>query len=333
MKCGAIVGLVALLSNVGCASQDIPQAYRGRMFDKSGFFAFYSGGHGFTGPVLGPGTYFTGTYNELRLVQCSMVSEREPLTALTKDGVQFGLDVYIRFSANCTDDGVKRLLDRISPDETGTVTAKVLYDIFIRSAVGASVREVVSPYRANDVNEHREEVLAEIRRKFIAQMNATEREMVVVYDVDLSNLDFPDAMDAANVDRAVQAVLKDKAIAERERVQAEFETAKMQQQLSTQEAENIAVRIERVGDVLRRYPEYLQYDLQTKLPDIYREAGSTGNLIIAAPNPIANLPLPRGVNPSAGANPAQTSLTGHTPAPEHKNPANQHTPNAAPHGP
>lgn len=333
MKCSSIVGLLSLLAVVGCASQDIPQAYRGRMFDKSGFFAFYSGGHGFTGPILGPGTYFTGTYNELRLVQCSMVSEREPLTALTKDGVQFGLDVYIRFSANCTDAGVKGLLDRISPDETGTITAKELYAIFIRSAVGAAVREVVSPYRANDVNENREAVLAEIRRRFIAQMNANEKEMVVVYDVDLSNLDFPDAMDAANVDRAVQAVLKDKAIAERERVQAEFETAKLQQQLSTQEAENVAVRIERVGDVLRRYPEYLQYDLQSKLPDIYREAGNAGNLIIAAPNPIANLPQPHGVNPATRAAPAQNSITGHGPSAEHSNPINQHPPRAIPHEP
>jgi hypothetical protein len=260
------------------------------------------------------------------------VSEREPLTALTKDGVQFGLDVYIRFSANCTDDGVKRLLDRMSPDDSGTVTAKELYGIFIRSAVGAAVREVVSPYRANDINEHREEVLAEIRKKFIAQMNATEREMVIVYDVDLSNLDFPDAMDAANVDRAVQAVLKDKAIAERERVQAEIETAKLQQQLTTQEAENVAVRIERVGDVLHRYPEYLQYDLQSKLPDIYREAGASGNLVIAAPNPIANLPQLRGPGSSV-ANPAQGSITGHVSTAEHTNPVNQHTPKGAPHQP
>jgi hypothetical protein len=227
---------------------------------------------------------------------------------LTKDGVQFGLDVYVRFSANCNDDGVNRLLDKISPDNSGAITAKQVYDILIRPAIGAVVREVVSPYRANDINEYRESVLAEIRKRFIAQMNTMEREMVVVYDVDLSNLDFPDAMDAANVDRAVQAVLKDKAIAERERVQAEVETAKLQQQLSTQEAENVAVRIERVGETLRKYPEYLQYDLQSKLPDIYREAGARGNLVIAAPNPIMNLPQPQATPP--GANPPAPNAAG-----------------------
>ena len=154
--------------------------------------------------------------------------------------------------------------------------------------------------------------------------------MVVVYDVDLSNLDFPDAMDAANVDRAVQAVLKDKAIAERERVQAEVETAKLQQQLSTQEAENVAVRIERVGETLRKYPEYLQYDLQSKLPDIYRDAGARGNLVIAAPNPIANLPQPHATSP--GSNPQQASEpAARQAASEHDKPMNQNTPRIAPH--
>ncbi len=45
--------LLAALAMIGCASQDIPQAYRGRMFHRTGPFAFYSGGNGFDGPVLG----------------------------------------------------------------------------------------------------------------------------------------------------------------------------------------------------------------------------------------------------------------------------------------
>jgi hypothetical protein len=116
-------------------------------------------------------------------------------------------------------------------------------------------------------------------------MEAREKDIVNVYEVNLSNLDFPDAMDAANVERAVQGVMKDKAIAERERVTAEIETMSMRRLLAEREGEVAAVRIERIGDALARHPEYLQYDLQLKLPEIYATAGANGNLVITAPSP------------------------------------------------
>ena len=55
MKSAAAL-LPLVLTLISCASQDIPQAYRGRMFHRTGAFAFYSGGNGFDGPVLNPGT-------------------------------------------------------------------------------------------------------------------------------------------------------------------------------------------------------------------------------------------------------------------------------------
>jgi regulator of protease activity HflC (stomatin/prohibitin superfamily) len=320
MRCSRAALLALALTAAGCASQDIPQAYRGRMFSRTGLFALYIGGNGFTGPVLGPGTYYTGGYNELRMVQCSMVTEREPLTALTKDGVQFGLDVYVRFSANCEDESVKKILDRVIPDAEGSISANALYQIFIRPTLGAVVREVVSPYRANDINDKREAVLSSIRQRFMEQMKQTEKDMLTVFDVTLSNLDFPDAMDAANVERAVQAVLRDKAVAERERVEAEIETAKLREKLAQQEAENIAIRVLRVGEALKKYPEYLQFDLQSRMPEIYRQAGANGNLIVAAPNPVVAGPQPRASSPPADIDPR----TGHYPSAEHPNPLTGH---------
>src|SRR5438067_10623378 len=85
-----------LLFSTACVT-DIGQAHRGRAFDRTGPLALYLGGHGLSGPVLDPGTYFTGVYDEIREVDCSMETMREPLNALTKDGVQFGLDIYVRF--------------------------------------------------------------------------------------------------------------------------------------------------------------------------------------------------------------------------------------------
>ena len=285
MKCAAKL-LPLALTLIGCASQDIPQAFRGRMFHRTGPFAFYGGGNGFDGPVLDPGTYYTGSYDELHMVQCTVVTLREPLNALTKDGVQFRVDVYIRYSANCSDPSVVKILKNMAPDNSGTVSAAQLYEVYVRPTLLEVVREVVSPFKANDINDQRETVLQSIRDRFMARMQKVGQDMVSVHDISLANLDFPEEMDRANVDRAVQAVLRDKAIAERGRVEAEIETAKLRIQLSEQEAQSAAVRVMRVGDMLKKYPEYLQFDLQSKMPDIYRQAGAAGNLILAAPNPV-----------------------------------------------
>jgi regulator of protease activity HflC (stomatin/prohibitin superfamily) len=274
------------LTLIGCASQDIPQAYRGRMFHRTGAFAFYGGGNGFDGPVLDPGTYYTGSYDELHMVQCTVATLREPLNALTKDGVQFRVDVYIRYSANCSDPSVVKILQNMAPDNSGTVSSEQLYQVYVRPTLLEVVREVVSPFKANDINDQRETVLQGIRERFINSMRKVGQDMVAVHDISLANLDFPEEMDRANVERAVQAVLKDKAIAERSRVEAEIDTAKLRIQLSEQEAQSSAVRVMRVGDMLKKSPEYLQFDLQSKMPDIYRQAGVAGNMILAAPNPV-----------------------------------------------
>ena len=281
----ALLAVAVAMCALGCASQDIPQAYKGRMFDRTGPLAFYVGGGGLSGPVLGPGVYYTGLYNEVRTVDCSMVTKREGLTALTKDGVQFGLAIYVRFAADCSDRSVTVLLETLTPDEGGiAISSARIYETFVRPAIGEAVREVVSPYRANEINDKREEILASIQKRFVEIMTAREKQ-IVVYEVNLSNLDFPDAMDAANTDRAVQSILRDKAIAERERVQAESDTMALRKQLAEREGEMEAARIQRVGEVLKLYPDYLQYDLQQKMPDIYRTAGQNGNLVLAAPSP------------------------------------------------
>lgn len=270
---------------VGCRSEDVAQAHKGRMFDRTGALAFYTGGEGFNGPVLGPGTYWTGLYDEVRAIDCSQQTVREPLESLTKDGVQFKLDVYITFSVDCSDGSVTSLLDTLTPDKGGTITGDKVYVTYIRPAIGEAVRETISPHRANDVNEKREEILVQIRERFVHNMQEEERKKVNIHDTVLSNLDYPDEMDHANTERAVQAVLKDKAIAERERVTAEIETMQMREELARKEGAMEAAKIDEIGAALDRNPQFLQYDLQSKMPEIYKEAGAKGNMVITAPSP------------------------------------------------
>lgn len=85
----------------------------------------------------------------------------------------------------------------------------------------------MSPYIANDVNSKREEIFEKIKKAFEDNLGKKEDKLVSIFGLNLSNLDFPDAMDKANAERAAQAILKDKAIAEQEKVKAEIETAKL----------------------------------------------------------------------------------------------------------
>lgn len=285
-----LVSLVVLAA--ACGSEDVPQAHRGRMFDRTGLLAVYAGGQGLEGAVLEPGTYYTGLYDQVRTVDCATTTEREGLTSLTKDGVQFGVDIYLRFSADCTSDKVvEGILKAVAPtspqDAPRTVTAKQLYATYVRPALGEAIREAFSPHIANDVNEKREAILNDIKRRFVELMTPNEGELafVRIEELNLSNMDYPDELDHANAARAVQAVLKDKAIAERERVTAETETAEMKRQLAQREGAAEAARIDEIGAALKRNPEYLTFDLQQKMPDIYKTAGDKGNLIITAPAP------------------------------------------------
>ena len=282
------------------------------MFDRTGPLVLFTGGNGFTGPVLGPGNYFTGTYDELRTVDCSMVTKREALTALTKDGVQFGLDIYVRFAADCSDRSITLLLSTLTPDTAEAISSNKIFETFVRPAIGEAVREVVSPFRANEINDKREEILSLIRKRFVEIMTAREKQIVVVYEVNLSNLDFPDTMDAANTDRAVQSILRDKAIAERERVQAETETMVMRKLLAEREGEMEAAKIDKIGEALRRNPDYLQFDMQQKMPEIYRQAGLYGNLVLAAPAP-SFIVSPRPPAPRPAILPAATHTEEHPP--------------------
>ncbi len=266
----------------GCGSQEIPAGHKGKMFDSTGALALFVGGSGLSGPVLSAGTYWTGIYDRVLAVDCRTVTIREPMTALTQDGVQFGIDVYTRFSAASTDEAVERIL-RSLPTENDVIVPQALFNTFIRPKLGESIREIISPYRANDINPAREKILEDVRTHFTTTIGEVKE--LAIYDITLSNMDFPEAMDEANTRRSVQGIERDRAIAERERVNAEFETTELRVRLSEKEGEVAAAKIRQVGRALQEFPEYLTWELQNMMPAIYEKAGACGNMIIAAPSP------------------------------------------------
>lgn len=303
MRLKSLVLFVALLF-VGCSSQDIPQAHKGRMFDKTGLLVFYAGGHGFEGPILGPGTVYTGLYPEVRMLDCSTRTIKEPMMSMTKDGVQFAVDVYVSFSANCDDENaVRTLLEKLAPlgkvaveapgtsidekdptetDPERTVTSRQVYNTFVRSALGEAARQAISSYLANDLNSHRDELFNHITEKLTTDLAANEKEkkpkLVAIYSLNLSNFRLPDEMTAAAADRATQQVLRDKSIAEQEAVKAATDTARLKVAQAEAEAESEAAKIRVVGRALHENPEYY-------VRDVYYYAAEKGGSIVLPQDP------------------------------------------------
>lgn len=282
-----IVALIAIFSSA-CASEDVPQAHKGRMFDRTGALALYSGGEGFTGDTLNPGTYFTGLYDTVRLADCSQDTAKETLKALTQDNIQFTLDVYITFSANCQDqEAFYALLDRIAPAPAGdgadgrTVTRGQIYGRYIRPAIGEAVRQAVSPFKANDINAQRNKIFTDVITNFSASMKELKPSFVDVSDVKLNNLDFPDSLEEANVENAKVSIEKDIATAQRKKIEEQIITAKKKQELEQAEGKAEAAKIDEIGAAWKRNPEYLYYR-------VMNAAGAKGNMII----------MPQGQSPS-----------------------------------
>lgn len=297
-----------LLIVAGCSVQDIPQAHKGRMFQKTGLLAFYSGGKGFDGPVLSPGTYYLGVYPEVRMVDCATRTIKEPLTSMTRDGVQFAADIYVSFSANCADDAaVQALLNNLSPmgktdptsapQTTGagqgpvddrdptepnpelTVTSRQVYQTYIRPAIGEAARQAISSYNANDLNAHREELFKQINEKLLSDLGKDPKvRLVTINSLNLSNFKLPDELANAAADRATQQVLRDKSTAEQERIKVETETVKLTIAQRKAEGEAEAAKIDAVGAALHRNPEYY-------LRDIYFYAAEKGGSVVLPTNP------------------------------------------------
>ena len=306
-----MLALVAL--NTGCGSQDIPPAHKGRMFNKTGAAAFYSGGGGFEGPILNPGTQYTGMYNEVRTLDCSTRTFKEPMTSMTKDGVQFALDVYITCSANCeSDKAVEILLSKLAPvgttvaatpgpgagnatpdekdpvetDSDKAVTSRQVYNTYIRPALGEAVRQAVASYDANDLNSHRQELFDKIQVKLTSDLAPPKGDgktegppaLVNVVNFNLSNFKLPDEMAQAAADRATQQVLRDKAIAAQETVKAETDTAKLAVAQRAAEAEGEAAKIRIIGKALHDNPEYY-------VRDVYYYAADKGGSVVLPQDP------------------------------------------------
>jgi regulator of protease activity HflC (stomatin/prohibitin superfamily) len=158
--------------------------------------------------------------------------------------------------------------------------------------MGEALRLAVAPVNAFDINADREKIHDAAETKFIDSVKKLGAP-VTIMAFKINNLVPPKSLIDANADLAQQQVLRQKSLAERDRVVVEVETMKTKTQLKAAEGTAEAAKIEAVGRALRAYPEFIQWTQLNQLPDIYKNAGQQGNMIVLPNNPSVLMSLPQ----------------------------------------
>lgn len=303
--------LVCLGFLAGCNIQDIPPAHKAWVFEESAL----GSSKGFAGPILNPGSQDIGVNNSYRMIQCSESTVREDYTSPAKDGVEFGIDIYTRYAANCNeDDAIKWILQNVQPnpkqvqdvatsdkktddskkageapvdgrDADRTVTAFQLHATYLRPLMGEAVRDAISGYNSDEINAKRDEIITKLSKNFNDRLKKTfddakRPQIILVYEITLSKIDFPDKMMELNqqlANRKTEIRIEEE---NKRKVTAQIETERQQKDLEKVKSEKSVQEIELVGKIIRENPEYLEYLRVKQQPEVFGALGKGGGTFI-----------------------------------------------------
>lgn len=305
--------LSVALSGCACNMEEVPPTHIGMEFRKSKT----GNSDGFSGTVRQPGSYSLDLYSTMPLIQCKEETVREQFKSPAKDGVEFGTDVYVRFSANCgNEDAAKWIFKNVQPEpglkvretqttnepkpeekkersedysvenyDSRTVTAYQLHTTYLRPLIGNAIRDAISTYPSDEINSRRDEIAKAIVDKVQESLKRTFEEsdrpaIVKVYEVTLSKIDFPDKMMELNeqlANKKTQIKIEEEEL---RKVKAQIETEKMQKDLEKVKAEKSVQEIQLIGKIIRENPEYLQYLQVTQQPKALEALGKGGSTFV-----------------------------------------------------
>lgn len=156
MRRNVLLVLFAMILTA-CGSEDVPPGNKGFMFDRSGALALYTGGDGLDATtILGPGTYYTGIYDEIRDINCRDAHAKEAVHVLTKSDITVLVDVRITYAARCdSKKAMIRILDEVTSKDGAAIEPATLYDLYILPIVRESLRNRLADVTIEDVKKTR----------------------------------------------------------------------------------------------------------------------------------------------------------------------------------
>ncbi len=155
-----LAGLLLMGSLTACGTEDIPPGHKGFMFDRTGSLALYTGGSGLQEDVvLGPGTHYTGIYDEVRDVDCKDAHAKEAIDVLTKSDLTVRVDLRITYSADCTSQAqLVKILEQVVADDGRTVVPSALYQRYVLPIIREALRNRLASVTIEQVKNVRQEL-------------------------------------------------------------------------------------------------------------------------------------------------------------------------------
>lgn len=191
-----LVIAVALMS-FGCA-EPVPTGHVGMVRTRDGL----------TGTILAPGRHSCWGFDKMQYLEVTDKTYSQKMNVLCTDELNFGFTVKVLAAVDKTKIKlIKGAFENVTPttDENGrrTITAKQLYDMYVRPVVDQEARKAVGKYATNEIVRNRLKVIKETRESI---RGALSDSIIKVKRVSVTNLDFPDVITKAQEVKAQRRV-------------------------------------------------------------------------------------------------------------------------------
>ena len=187
-----VIALFAIaLSFISCSHQVVDQGTKGKVLDRSGFHP----------EVYPPSRVNVGLHGRLVLVETVTHTVNETITVRMADDMNLVAQVRFQLRMGEKEKSLNAVFNDIKPVEgSNLITLSQVYNIYGKLLVNKIAREVLSKYNIGDVNDNFNHISADIYNKTLTAFKPTP---LIITDVALGKLDYPDV-----IDRAIEAAAK-----------------------------------------------------------------------------------------------------------------------------
>jgi len=182
--------LAAMLMTTGCNHKVVGQGEKGKILDRSGFQP----------EIYPPSRVNTGWHGDLITVETVTHTVNETVTVRMKDDMNLIAQVKFQLRMGEQQESLNGVFNDVKPAAGNLITLKQVYNVYGKMLVNKIAREVLSQYAIADVNDNFGHISADIYKKTLEAFKPTP---LIITDVALGKLDYPDV-----IDRAIESAAK-----------------------------------------------------------------------------------------------------------------------------
>lgn len=188
----SVLALVAVMMlSTGCTYDYVPTGAKGKVFDRDGWQ-----------PEVYPSAtrVDVGLHGTLRLVETTTHTVNETVTVRMKNDMNLIAQVRFQLRMGEKPESLDLIFNDITPRNGKMIMLQEVYAVYGKMIVNKIAREVLSSYDIGDVNDNFRKISAEIYNQ---TMEAFKPTPLIITDVALGKLDYPDV-----IDRAIESAAK-----------------------------------------------------------------------------------------------------------------------------